>query len=129
VKIIVGISNVHNPEEIMEYAKAGVEFDGFIVSNIGILLELRKHGFENEINISIGGGSNNIETLKFFHENFENTGRFILPRKLTMSEIETITGYASENNIRLEAFGMASYCVFNDEYCFTWHSSTNKNFC
>lgn len=106
-----------------------VEIDGFIVSNIGLILELQKNGFEQEINISIGGGSNNIETLRFFKENFDNIGRFILPRKLTIDEIERIAGYAAENNIRLEAFGMAAYCVFNDEFCFTWHGSSNKCFC
>ncbi|MBN1950466.1 MAG: U32 family peptidase [Bacteroidales bacterium] len=106
-----------------------IEFDGFIISNLGLIIELQKQGFEQEINISIGGGSNNIETLNFFKSNFDNIGRFILPRKLTIEEIETIAAYARENNIRLEAFGMAAYCVFNDEYCFTWHGSTNKCFC
>jgi U32 family peptidase len=106
-----------------------VKFDGFIISNIGMLLELQKSGFEQEMNISIGGGSNNIETLQFFKENFDHIGRFILPRKLTISEIEKIATYAAQNNIRLEAFGMAAYCVFNDEFCFTWHGPSNKCFC
>lgn len=106
-----------------------VDFDGFIVSNLGLILELQKQGFEQEINISIGGGSNNIETLKFFKENFDNIGRFILPRKLTIEEIEEIAAFGSENNIRLEAFGMAAHCVFNDEFCFTWHGSANPSFC
>ena len=108
---------------------ADVAFDGFIVSSVGIIMELRKNGFDQEINISIGGGSNNIETLRFFKDNFDNIGRFILPRKLTIKEIEEIATYAAENNIRLEAFGMAAYCVFNDEFCFTWHGASNKCFC
>lgn len=106
-----------------------IEFDAFIVSNIGILLELQKNGFEQPINVSIGGGSNNIETLRFFKDNFENIGRFILPRKLTIGEIEKIAAYAAENSIRLEVFGMAAFCVFNDEFCFTWHGPSNKCFC
>jgi collagenase-like PrtC family protease len=106
-----------------------IKFDGFIVSNLAIILELQKHGFDDVINISIGGGSNNIETIQFFHQNFENIGRIILPRKLTISEIEKIATYSADNNIRLEAFGMAAYCVFNDEFCFTWHSATNRCFC
>jgi collagenase-like PrtC family protease len=106
-----------------------IKFDGFIVSNLAIILELQKHGFDDEINISIGGASNNIETIQFFHQNFENIGRIILPRKLTMSEIEKIASYALDNKIRLEAFGMAAYCVFNDEFCFTWHGATNRCFC
>ncbi len=106
-----------------------IRFDGFIVSNLAIILELQKHGFKDEINISIGGASNNIETIQFFHHSFENIGRIILPRKLTISEIEKIASYGIENNIRLEAFGMAAHCVFNDEFCFTWHSSSNSSFC
>lgn len=106
-----------------------IEFDGFIISNVGMLLELQKNGFNQVMNLSIGVGSNNIETLQFFRNNFENIGRFILPRKLTISEIEKISGYARENDIRLEAFGMAAFCVFNDEFCFTWHGPSNKCFC
>jgi hypothetical protein len=106
-----------------------IQLDGFIISNIGMLLELQKQGFKQPMHISIGGGSNNIETLQFFKENFDNVGRFILPRKLTISEIGKIATYARENSIRLEAFGMAAYCVFNDEFCFTWHGPANKCFC
>ncbi|MBA7527207.1 hypothetical protein ES705_19382 [subsurface metagenome] len=106
-----------------------IKFDGFIVSNIGIMLELQKNGFDIDMNVSIGAGSNNIETLRFFHDNFDNIGRFILPRKLTIKEIEYIARYAADNKIRLEVFGMAAYCVFNDEFCFTWHGPLNKCFC
>lgn len=106
-----------------------IPIDGYIVSNVGLMLELRRNGFDIPLNISIGGGSNNIETIKFFNDNFDKIGRFILPRKLTMSEIETILSYTKPNNIRMEAFGMGAYCTFNDEYCFTWHGSSNKCFC
>lgn len=106
-----------------------IKFDGFIVSNLAIILELQKHDFDEDINVSIGGASNNIETIQFFHQNFENIGRIILPRKLTISEIEKIATFAAANKIRLEVFGMAAYCVFNDEFCFTWHGATNRCFC
>jgi collagenase-like PrtC family protease len=106
-----------------------IEFDGFIVSNIAVILELQKNGFRNEINISIGGASNNIETLQFFQSAVENLGRIILPRKLTINEIETLAKYGCENNIRMEAFGMSESCYFNDEFCFTWHGAANKGFC
>lgn len=107
----------------------GIPFDGFIVSNLAIILELQKQGYNQEINISIGAASNNIETIQFFHANFDNIGRIILPRKLTMSEIEHISAFARENNYRLEAFGMSEGCYFNDEFCFTWHGAANRSFC
>lgn len=106
-----------------------IKFDGFIVSNLAIILELQKNGFDDDINVSIGGACNNIETIQFFHQNFDHIGRIILPRKLTISEIEKIATYAAEHKIRLEVFGMAAYCVFNDEFCFTWHGATNRCFC
>ncbi len=106
-----------------------IPFDGFIVSNLAIILEMREQGYEDEINISIGGASNNIETIQFFMENFDNLGRIILPRKLTINEIEILAKYGRENNIRLEAFGMSESCYFNDEYCFTWHGAMNRGFC
>jgi collagenase-like PrtC family protease len=123
--------NNHQAKLLVKILKSieDIPFDGFIVSNVGMILELQKNGFEQEINISIGGGSNNIETLRFFKENFDHIGRFILPRKLTINEIETIALYARENNIRIEAFGMAAYCEFNDEFCFTWHGPSNKCYC
>lgn len=106
-----------------------IPIDAYIVSNIGLITELKRIGINTPLNISIGGGCNNIESLDFFLQNFDNIGRFILPRKLTLSEIEIITSYAKENKIRIEVFGMGAYCVFNDEYCFTWHGSLNKCFC
>jgi collagenase-like PrtC family protease len=124
----------YNPRQLKVLLKIldnirDIKFDGFIVGNIAIILELQKNGFDDEINVSIGGACNNIETLQFFHDNFDNIGRIILPRKLTMSEIEKIAQFSAENKIRLEAFGMAAYCVFNDEFCFTWHGATNRCFC
>lgn len=106
-----------------------IPFDGFIVSNIAIILEMRNMGFDDEINISIGGASNNIETMQFFLDNFDHIGRIILPRKLTIDEIEKLAAFGRENGIRLEAFGMSESCYFNDEFCFTWHGAVNRGFC
>jgi len=106
-----------------------IPFDGFIVSNLAIILELQQRGFEEEINVSIGAASNNVETIQFFHSTFDKIGRIILPRKLTMSEIQKISEFSGEKGYRLEAFGMSEGCYFNDEFCFTWHGSSNRSFC
>jgi len=90
---------------------------------------MRKNGIDKTINLSIGAGCNNISTILFYKENIDNIGRVILPRWLTIKEIEDIAKEAGEHEIKLEAFGAAGPCVFNDEYCFTWHSASTGPFC
>ena len=119
IKLILGILN-----DIRH-----IPIDAFIVSNIAMMLELRNNGFDIPMNISIGGGSNSFESIEFYESVVENIGRYVLPRKLTMKEIEDIAKKSAERNIKLEAFGMADPCIFNDEYCFTWHGASNKSFC
>lgn len=106
-----------------------IPIDAFIVSNLALMLELRNHGFENAINLSIGSGGNSFEAMDFYLNTIENIGRVVLPRKLSIAEIKEIAQKAVEKNVKLEAFGMADPCFFNDEYCFTWHGASNKSFC
>jgi hypothetical protein len=106
-----------------------IPFDAFIISNLALMLQLRKEGIEKTINISIGGGCYDISTILFYKENISNIGRIILPRWLTIQEIENIAKDSKKYDIKLEAFGAAGPCVFNDEYCFTWHSAVSGPFC
>lgn len=106
-----------------------LNFDAFIISNIGLMLTLREMGISTPINLSIGGGANNFEAIKFYKNSISNIGRIVLPRLLTMKEIEIIAGKAKEENILLEAFGMAEPCTFNDEYCFNWHGARVPSMC
>ncbi len=106
-----------------------IPFDTYIVGNLGLMIYLRDKGVETPFNISIGGACNNYESIEFYIENIPNIERVILPRKLTIKEIEDIALKAKANHIKLEAFGMAFICIFNDEYCFSWHDSTNHSFC
>lgn len=106
-----------------------VKFDAFIISNIALMLELRSKGWDLPFNISIGGGANSAEAVLFFKKNIPNVGRIVLPRKLTISEIQEMSKILIDKGILLEAFGLADACFFNDEYCFTWHSATIKSLC
>lgn len=106
-----------------------IPLDAFIISNLALMLTLRKKGIDKTINISIGSGCNTFESILFYHENIPNIGRFILPRKVTMKEIEDISVKSREEGIKLEAFGMSDPCHFNDEYCFTWHGSMQPSLC
>jgi U32 family peptidase len=106
-----------------------VKFDAFIISNIALMLELRDKRWELPFNVSIGGGANNAEAVLFYNKQIQNIGRVVLPRKLTLSEVENISNKLANTGISLEAFGLADACFFNDEYCFPWHSSTIKSLC
>lgn len=106
-----------------------IPVDSFIVSNLALMLKMRKTGIETPINISIGSGCNTWESILFYTENIENIGRIILPRKVTIQEAEAIANKAKEKNIKLEVFGMSDPCHFNDEYCFTWHGSMQPSLC
>jgi U32 family peptidase len=106
-----------------------IPIDGFIVSNLAMMLELRRVGIDKPFNISIGAGSNSIEAIDFYANNVTNINRFILPRKFTLSEIKKISDYAREKSIDIEAFLLGDPCHFNDEYCFTWHGASNDSLC
>jgi collagenase-like PrtC family protease len=106
-----------------------VNFDAFIVINTALMLELRRNGFNVPINISIGAGCNNADTVLFYKKYVENIGRVVIPRRLTMDEIKNITDRLKGEGLSLEAFGLADGCFFNDEHCFTWHGATTKSFC
>ncbi|MBN2547421.1 MAG: U32 family peptidase [Spirochaetes bacterium] len=106
-----------------------VPFDAYIVSNLSLMLQLRKSGFNNTINLSIGAGCNNISSILFYKKNISNIGRVILPRWLTIEEIENIAKECNDHEIKLEVFGAAGPCIFNDEYCFSWHSAETGPFC
>ena len=106
-----------------------IEFDAFIISNIALMLELRKAGFDIPFNISIGSGCNTTESIQFYSENVSGINKFILPRKFTVNEFEIISGYTRENKIKIEAFLLGDPCHFNDEYCFTWHGAMNESLC
>ncbi len=103
--------------------------DGFIISNLALMLELRKLGIDKPFNISIGAASNSIESIEFYRNNVSNINRFILPRKFTLNEIKKIAVFANENSVALEAFILGDPCHFSDEYCFTWHGAANESLC
>jgi collagenase-like PrtC family protease len=106
-----------------------IPIDAYIVSNFALMLDLREQGIDTPINISIGSGGNSYEAIEFYMDNIDNIGRIVLPRKLSIKEIQGIAEKAVKRDIKLEAFGMADPCYFNDEYCFTWHGSSNTSFC
>lgn len=98
-----------------EALAAGV--DAFIVGDSAFILSLRERGIDIAIHISTAGTAFNSETVKFYQE--LGATRIILPRHLTIEEIESIASQVSD--IELEAFILNSRCANIDGFCTFQH--------
>lgn len=91
---------------------------GLIVTDMGLLLTLRKIGYEKEILISIGGTPFNSNTADFFSSLGAN--RIILDRQLTAKETVDLISQ-KRSKIDVEIFVFYTACLFIDGYCNFFH--------
>jgi hypothetical protein len=91
---------------------------GLIVSDMGLLLTLRKDGFKKEICLSTGGTTFNARTVDFYAS--LGATRVIVDRQLTAGETaELIQRKKSPAGIEIFVFGHG--CLFIDGYCSFFH--------
>ena len=134
-KILLAINEHEYPPGRMALAvrmakeTAPLNFDGIIISNIALALELREAGINVPLHVSIGGLANNYEAMRFYNKHIPDIRRFILPRDITVSEIKSLAEKARGDGVALEAFGIGDPCAYSDGYCLSWHSSLNPPFC
>ena len=95
--------------------EAGV--DAFIVGDVAFILSLRERGISTDIHISTAGTAFNSETVRFYQE--LGASRVILPRHLTIEEIESIASEVPD--VELEAFILNSRCANIDGFCTFQH--------
>ena len=95
--------------------EAGV--DAFIIGDVAFILSLRERGIPTDIHISTAGTAFNSETVRFYQE--LGASRVILPRHLTIEEIESIASEVSD--VELEAFILNSRCANIDGFCTFQH--------
>lgn len=95
--------------------EAGV--DAFIIGDVAFILSLRERGIPTDIHISTAGTAFNSETVRFYQE--LGASRVILPRHLTIEEIESIASEVSD--VELEAFILNSRCANIDGFCSFQH--------
>lgn len=92
--------------------KLGV--DGFIVSDLSLILALRGEGVE--LHVSTGGTTFNSESAHFYQE--LGAKRIVLPRHLTPKEMRGIVTAVPE--MKMEIFILNSKCPYIDGLC-TFH--------
>ncbi|MEW5946515.1 MAG: U32 family peptidase [bacterium] len=104
-----------------------MKVDGFIVSDIALILALRKLGISVPLIISGEAGVYNNEALDFFRE--FGIRRVILPRHLTVGEIGDIIARCAEPKPEFEVFLMNQRCPYNSNVCTPSHGWIEGNFC
>lgn len=116
-------------EWVMELARrldgeTGV--DALIVTDINLLAQLSKAKLNAALHISSVAATLNTEAIRFLLQ-FGPT-RIILPRSLTIPEIERITA-ATRDQVEIETFMLNDGCAFEEGFCSTTHHHTVGAFC
>ena len=93
------------------------EVDALIVGDVALMVMLKERNISIPFHISTAGTTFNSETVRFYQE--LGASRIILPRHLTIEEIESLASDVSD--IELEAFILNSRCANVDGFCTFQH--------
>ncbi len=125
--VYVTINGLYTPEQypllldLIKKIESLEGMKGIIISDIGLLLMLKKNKFKKEIHISTGGTCFNSNAVEFYQNLGAN--RIILPRQLTSDEIQNIV-MKTKFKIDVELFILREPCGgFIDGYCTFFHYS------
>jgi len=95
--------------------------DALIVADLGLLLDLRRMGWEGDIHVSTGGTIFNDETVAFYRE--LGACRVILERQNRISEIVALA--RNNPDLEVETFILNCGCKNIDGFC-THHHGINE---
>lgn len=100
--------------------------DALIVSDINLLLRLSEEKLACELHVSSVAATLNAEAVRFLL-NFNPT-RVVLPRSLTIPEIESIVSEVGDQ-VEIEVFMLNDGCAFEEGFCSTTHHHSVGAFC
>jgi putative protease len=103
-----------------------VGVDALIVTDINLLMRLSEERLAAGLHVSSVAATLNAEAVRFLL-NF-GPSRVILPRSLTLAEIEAITA-AVRDEVEVEVFMLNDGCAFEEGFCSTTHHHTVGAFC
>ncbi len=103
-----------------------VGVDALIVTDVNLLLRLSEERLSCDLHVSSVAATLNTEAVRFLL-NF-GPSRVILPRSLTIAEIETITA-GVRDQVEIEVFMLNDGCAFEEGFCSTTHHHTVGAFC
>jgi putative protease len=105
-------------------SEAGV--DALIVTDINLLARLSELRLAAALHVSSVAATLNTEAVRFLLE--FGPSRIILPRSLTIPEIERIT-VACRDRVEIEVFMLNDGCAFEEGFCSTTHHHSVGAFC
>ena len=95
-----------------------INFDAFIVADLGLLLTLKKMKTKKQIHLSTGGTVFNSEAARFYKK--LGISRIILDRQTSLEAMKSIS---QENpGLDFEVFILSTLCVNIDGFCTFLHS-------
>jgi len=97
-----------------------------IVSDPVFISMLKKQGFKTDIVLSTANPVFNSASLGFFKK--FGIQRIVLPRHLTVKEIEGLAKSAKKLGLELEAFVLNALCPYIDGLCTLQHLGKNSDF-
>ena len=100
--------------------------DALIVTDINLLMRLSEEKLAAALHVSSVAATLNSEAIRFLL-NF-GPARVILPRSLTISEIETIANDVGDQ-VEIEVFMLNDGCAFEEGFCATTHHHSVGAFC
>jgi len=124
VKVFVAMNGIYIPEQYPSILSIinKINSDGFIIADMGLLLLLKEMNFKKEIHIGTGGTVFNSRSANFYRR--LGASRIILPRHLTVNEIEIIAHRSG--GLKLETFILYEPCLFVDGFC-NFHAPSTKS--
>src|SRR5262245_36204057 len=103
-----------------------VGVDALIVTDINLLLRLSEEKLAADLHVSSVAATLNSEAVRFLL-NF-GPRRIILPRSLTLDEIEAIVRDVGQE-VEIEVFMLNDGCAFEEGFCATTHHHSVGAFC
>lgn len=95
-----------------------IDFDAYIVANIGLLLTLKQRGFKKQIHISTGGTVFNSEAVDFYKS--LGASKIVLDRQVTLQSMRELS--EQHPGVDFEVFILNTLCVHIDGFCTFMHT-------
>ena len=94
-----------------------IDFDAYIVADIGLLLTLRRLKTDKRLHISTGGTVFNSQSVDFYRS--LGASRVVLDRQTSLSDMSGLA--RARPGMDFEVFILSTFCVFIDGFCTFLH--------